>query len=89
MAREHIPTGMTATQVNVLVGVRDGRVYRRKMEGTERDLMDVDGSLPQGVGRQVTWLLDPARKYIRKGKERSGRAYYELTVVGLIIAQGL
>ena len=87
MAREHIPAGMTATQVNVLVGVRDGRVYRRKAEGTERDFMDLDGSLPQGVVRQVTWLLE--KRYIRKGKERSGRAYYELTVVGMIIAQDL
>lgn len=87
MAREHIPAGMTAAQVNVLVGVRDGRVYQRRADSTEKDFMDVDGGLPQGVVRQVTWLLE--KRHIRKGRERSGRSYYELTVVGMIIAQDL
>lgn len=87
MARSDIPNHMTAIQVNVLVGVRDERVYLRKMEGTERNLMDDRQGTATGVGRQVTWLLE--KGFIRKGRERSGRSYYELTVVGMIIAQGL
>lgn len=87
MGIKDIPKGMTATQVNVLVGVRDGGVYRRKADGTEKDFMEANGGLPQGVVRQVTWLLE--KGFIRKGPERSGRAYYVLTDAGRVIAQGL
>jgi hypothetical protein len=87
MAAKDIPKGMTASQVNVLVGTLKGRVYRRRMEGAERDLMDDDSGTATGVGRQVTWLLD--KGYIRKGTMVSNRAYYVPTDTGRIIAQGL
>lgn len=87
MGIRDIPKGMTASQVNVLVGVRDGRVYLRKMEGTERDLMDDSRGTSTGVGRQITWLLD--KRYIRKGSMVSGRSYYVLTDTGRVIAQDL
>lgn len=89
MGRKDIPSDMTATQLNVLLGVRDQLVYRKERgDGAGKDFLDNGKSIHKGVSRQVEWLLDGG--YIRAGSSsNTGRAYYRVTATGEKICHGL
>lgn len=89
MAQQDIPADMTATRLNVLMGVRDQLVYR-KVAGADmgEDFLDNGKAIHKGVSRQIKWLLE--RQYIRKGSSSSTeRAYYRVTAAGEKICHGL
>jgi len=88
MAREDIPSHMTAPQLHVLVGVRDRLVYRMERgTGAGKDFMDNGKAIHKGVTKQVTWLL--AQGYIRAGSKATERSYYRVTAKGEKICHGL